>query len=194
MRLTLILGSHTLTPKAQKLVEVVLRLRLSLRLRLRLRLRDQRQGQGPQRREDSNHFKMLLQLLLLFHPDHYNNNNKRSYFCIVPPPLFTFYVIINNNGVTNFSCWLHFHVGIIYYCYYIFSCSQNVNFVVVVRFCFLGESESTSKGLNETWYPFLLAVTNDFDLHNAIIVSSFTASGNINLPILGSTIKFFVVE
>ena len=115
-------------------------------------------------------------------------------FLYCPPPLFTFYFIINNNGVTNFSCWLHFHVGIIYYCYYIFSCSQNVNFVVVVRFCFLGESESTSKGLNETWYPFLLAVTNDFDLHNAIIVSSFTASVNINLLILGSTIKFFVVE
>lgn len=60
-------------------------------------------------------------------------------------------------------------------------------------FFFLGESESTNKGLNETWYRFLLTVTNDFDLYNAIIVSSFTASGNINLPILGSTIKFFVV-
>ena len=86
-------------------------------------------------------------------------------------------------------------MGIIYYCYYIFSCSQNVNFVVGVRFFFfLGESESTNKGLNETWYRFLLTVTNDCDLYNAIIVSSFTASGNINLPILGSTIKFFVVE
>ena len=159
MRLTLILGSHTLTPKAQKLVEVVFRLRLSLRLRLRLRLRDQRQEQGPQRREDSNHFKMLLLLLLLFHPDHYNNNNnnnKRSYICIVSPHYLHFYFIINNNGVRNFSCWLHFHVGIIYYCYYIFSCSQNVNFVVGVRFFFfLGESESTNKGLNETWYRFL---------------------------------------
>ena len=61
-------------------------------------------------------------------------------------------------------------------------------------FFFLGESESTNKGLNETWYRFLLTVTNDCDLYNAIIVSSFTASGNINLPILGSTIKFFVVE
>ena len=113
-----------------------------------------------------------------------------------PPHYLHFYFIINNNGVRNFSCWLHFHVGIIYYCYYIFSCSQNVNFVVGVRFFFffLGESESTNKGLNETWYRFLLTVTNDFDLYNAIIVSSFTASGNINLPILGSTIKFFVVE
>lgn len=29
--------------------------------------------------------------------------------------------------------------------------------------------KSTNKGLNETWYPFLLTVTNDFDLHNVIM-------------------------